>query len=261
MSGRLLQCCFLAGAVCAALGAEAKAVVPGDEAFRVDNAVYAGRDKEPAVRTTTIFLNGVVYDFMEQPQEAIVLEAELGRFTLLSMHRRIRAELSVDDVLALTRSVRQRAAMHENPFVQFLAEPEFDERFDLAAGTLTLDSPWITYRVETTNPGDAAIVQGYRKFADLYCQVNMVLSPGQSPPFARMHLNAALAASGVIPATIHLTLRPKRSFPPTRTTLRSEHELIRSVGQPDLDRVAQAREFMNIFQLVGIEEYRRDDLR
>ncbi len=253
--------CVLAGAVCAALAAESAAATPDTEGFRIDNSVYVGKEREPAVRTTTIFLNGVVYDFMEQPHEAIVLEAEQGRFTLLNMTRRVRAELPVDEVLELTRGVRQRAAMHENPFVQFLAHPEFDKRFDLATGALTLDSPWITYKAEMANPDDPSIAESYRDFADLYCQVNTMLNPAHSPPFARMQLNAALAERDAIPATIHLTIRPKRSFPPTRVTLRSEHELVRSVGQPDLDRVAQTREFMNIFKLVSFDEYRRDDSR
>lgn len=251
--------CVLVGAACTALSAEAGAVMPEIEGFRIDNFVYSGKDKQPSVRTTTIFLNGVVYDFMEQPHEAIVLEPELERFTLLSMTRRIRVELPVSEVVELSQGVRQRAAMHENPFVRFLANPEFEERFDLSTGALTLDSPWITYQVEILSPDDPAITKSYREFADLYCQVNTMLNPARALPFARMQLNAVLAEHEAIPAAIHLTLRPKRSFPPTRISLRSEHELVRSVGQPDLDRVAQTREFMSIFKLVGFEEYRREE--
>ncbi len=251
--------CVVAGVVWVAFSAEVVAVMPDIEGFRVDNVVYSGNEKQPTVRTTTIFLNGVVYDFMEQPHEAIVLEPELGRFTLLSMARRIRVELPVDEVVELSQGVRQRAATHESPFVQFLANPEFDERFDLSSGVLTLDSPWITYQVEIVSPGDPAIVESYRDFADLYCQVNTMLNPARALPFARMYLNAVLAEREAIPVAIHLTLRPRRSFPPTRVTLRSEHELVRSVGQSDLDRVAQTREFMNIFKLVSFVEYRRDE--
>jgi len=256
MASHISQC-LLAWAICAALGFEGKAAMPDEQGFRIDNSVYAGKDKEPAVRTTTIFLKGAVYDFMEQPHEAVVLESELGRFTLLDMTRRVRAELTVDEVVEVARGLGQRAAMHENPYVQFLASPKFDERFDLAGGALTLDSPWVTYRVKTQNPDDPAMVQSYREFADLYCQVNTMLNPAASPPFARMELNTVLAERGAIPATIDLTLRPKRSFPPTRISLRSEHELVPTLGQPDLDRVRQAREFMNIFKLVSFEEYRR----
>lgn len=258
MSSRLARC-ILAGAVFAGFSAESGAVMPNMDGFRVDNVVYSGKEREPTVRTTTIFLNGVVYDFMEQPHEAIVLEVELGRFTLLSMTRRIRVELAVDEVVQLSQEVRQRAATHESPFVQFLANPEFDERFDLSSGLLTLDSPWITYQVEMLSPDDPAIAVAYREFADLYCQINTMLNPARALPFARMQLNAVLADRGALPMAIQLTLRPRRSFPPTRVTLRSEHELVRTVGQLDLDRVAQTREFMNIFKLVSFEEYRREE--
>ncbi len=254
---RFLLRSLLAGMIGAALAAPAVAVLPDTDGFRIDNSVYAGNDREPSVRTTTLFLDGVVYDFMEQPQEAIVLEKEAGRFTLLNMNRRVRTELSVEEVVGLNRGMRERAATHENPFVRFLADPEFEERFDLASGALTLDSPWITYKIEMINVDDPTIAEVYRDFADMYCQVNTMLNPSASPPFARMQVNAALAERHAIPAAIHLTIRPKRSFPPTRFTLRSEHELVRSVGQPDLDRVAQTREFMSIFKLVSFEEYRR----
>ncbi len=242
-------------------GADGLAAMPETTGFRIDNAVYSGIEETPTVRTTTIFLNGVVYDFMEKPQEAIVLEPELGRFTLLNMARRIRTELPVSEVTDLIDGLRERAARHESSFVQFLAEPEFMEKFDLASSALILDSPWITYRVDLTMPDDPSIVEDYRAFADLYCQMNAMLNPSQAPPFARMQLNAALAKRGALPTTVHLTLRPKRTFPPTRITLRSEHELVRSVGQPDLDRITQTREFMRIFKQVSFEEYRRENFR
>lgn len=114
-------------------GADGLAAMPETTGFRIDNAVYSGIEETPTVRTTTIFLNGVVYDFMEKPQEAIVLEPELGRFTLLNMARRIRTELPVSEVTDLIDGLRERAARHESSFVQFLAEPEFMEKFDLAS--------------------------------------------------------------------------------------------------------------------------------
>ncbi len=256
-----LRYSILTAMALASTAAESVAVMPGNDGFRVDNAVYVGKETQPTVRTTTIFLNGDMYDFMEQPQEAIVLEPEPGRFTLLSMVRRVRAELSTAEVAELTRQVRRRAAVHERAYLQFLAQPEFDERFDPATGVLTLDSAWMTYRVETHSPSDLAMARHYREFADWYSQMNTMLNPANPAPFARMYLNAVLADCGVLPAMIHLTLRPKRSFPPTQVTLRSEHDLVGSVGQPDLDRVAQAREFMSIFQLISFDEYRRNDLR
>lgn len=260
MPSRLLSH-VLATCVLAIPVSEVSAVMPDNKGFRVDNAVFSGKDTEPTVRTTTVFLDGDVYDFMEKPQEAIVFEAELNRFTLLNMVRRIRAELSLHQVTELTQELRERAITHENPFLQFLADPKFEEQFDSESRDLTLDSPWITYRVELATPDDPTIVERYRAFADLYCQVNTILNPRQSPPFARLRLNAVIAQHDAIPAVIHLTLRPKRSFPPTRITLKSTHELVRSVGQPDLDRVAQTREFMSIFKLVSFEEYRREELR
>ena len=48
----------------------------------------------------------------------------------------------------------------------------------------------------------------------------------------------------------------KKTFPPQRVALRSQHQLVRRVVEGDLDRVAQTRQFMQIYKLVGFEHYR-----
>jgi len=225
--------------------------------FRVENQVFLGKEKEPVSRSTTIFHEGVVYDYMQEPSEAIVFDKAAGRFILLDMARRMQSELTTEQVATFAERLRRTAGAQEDPFLQFLAAPKFDEQFDKEAGSLSLTSPWMTYRLLLVDAGSPAIAQQYREFSDWYARLNSMLHPGSKPPFARLLLNEALVRYTVVPREVELTVTPKKSFPPKKTTFRSRHELARRVAQSDLDRVTQTREFMAIFQRVAFEQYRK----
>ena len=75
--------------------------------FRVENAVYAENQQQAESRTVTIFAGGLVYDFLEQPPEAIVLDQAAGHFTLLDLQRRV-TELSTEEVAAFSEKLKQR---------------------------------------------------------------------------------------------------------------------------------------------------------
>jgi len=227
--------------------------------FRVENRVYQGGQKEPQSRSTTIFHEGAVYDYLAEPEEVIVFEAQASRFVLLDTARRVRCELSTRQVETFVEQLQETAAKQDDPFVRFLAAPELTERFDASTGELSLSSPWISYRVLTVGVDDPTIVKRYREFADWYAKLNAMLIPGSRPPTARLSLNAAMARRNVVPKEVYLTMTPKRGFPPRRVELHSEHQLVASLAPGDLDRMAQTREFMQIFKLVGFYDYRRPE--
>jgi len=230
------------------------------EDFRIENKVYAraaiGTEKL-ASRSTTIFFGDMVFDYLDQPSEVIVFDRIGRRFVLLDTDRRVRAELSTDEVAAFTARLRASAEDHDSPFIRFLATPEFDEQFDAQQGELTLASQFVTYQLNLAPSGSEAVVAQYREFSDWLAQVNTLLRPGSNPPFARLMVNAALATYDSTAKEVHLTVTPKKTFPPTRVKLRSEHELSRSLAQGDLARVKQTQQFMAIFEQIGIEEYRK----
>jgi len=225
------------------------------EQFRIENKIFAGDEKKPRIQSTTIFYAGVVYDYLENPAEVTVFDKAHGRFVLLDLTRRIKTELTTQSVAALTERLRERARTQPDPFLQFLADPEFDEQFDETAGELTFASPWVTYRLTTVDADSEAISQQCRAFSDWYCQLNTMINPGTRPPFARMIVNAALADRRQLPREVHLTLRPKARLIPKRITVRSQHQLIRRLVQSDRGRVAQTDQFMAIFKPVSFEEY------
>jgi hypothetical protein len=246
--------CLIGGV---SLGLPVSAAEPGRD-FRVENRVYREAKKQPLSRSTTIFHQGAVYDFLAEPAEVIVFEPEASRFVLLDTARRVRCELTTRQVETFIARLQETAAEQDDPFWRFLAAPELTERFDAATGELSLSSPWISYRVLTAELEGSSVANRYREFADWYAKLNTMLHPGSNPPSARLTLNVALARRNLVPKEVHLTMTPKRSLPPRRLRLRSEHQIVVSLSVGDLDRVAQASEFMQIYRQVGFQDYRRN---
>ncbi|NQU25937.1 MAG: hypothetical protein HQ567_32000 [Candidatus Nealsonbacteria bacterium] len=251
-----LSCCTLALGIVLADATGAAGEEPRED-FRVENQVFLGDSKTPYCRTTTIFHQGMVYDFLDDPAEIIVLDKQAGRFVLLDTVHKLTTELTIDDVIQFTKRLQQSAENHSDPFVNFLAAPTFYERFDKEADELSLSSSWMTYRLQLLKPKSPAIVAQYREFADCYARLNPMLHPGARPPFARLLVNEAMQRYAAIAQRVHLSLSPKKTFPPTRTIIRSEHELTRQMAKADLDRVTQTRQFMDIFKPVSLEQYRK----
>ena len=245
-------CCFaLLAGVC---GMAASARVAAED-FRIDNRVYATGQSRPDSQSSTIFYSGAVYDFLEDPSEVIVLDKSGGRFVLLELGRRVQTELTKDLVATLTAKIKEKAAGSPIPLVQFRGDPKFEEKFDESAFKLTLASDWMTYQVQVQSPG-AAIAQQVREFSDWNARLNAMLNPG-SWPFARLLLNEALARHQATAREVRLTVTSKKTSPARQTTVRSQHDLVLKLTPADVNRVAQAREFMRTFPAIDFGKYRQ----
>ncbi|MCE5268783.1 MAG: hypothetical protein LLG00_12950 [Planctomycetaceae bacterium] len=229
--------------------------------FRIDNAVYAADASEPPCESTTIFHRGLVYDCMKTPAETIVFGAAAGRFILLNASRKIRAELTTEEVGQFTDRLRQDARKSSDPLVKFLAKPNFQVRFDQLGNELTLTSPLLSYRLTAVTQDNQAAVDEYREFSDWYARLNTLLSPSSRPPFGRMAVNAELAQRKAIASLVELTVSSSASDGNQQNTIRSEHKLVRPLQPADLHRVATAEQQMATFERVSFDQYRKADLR
>lgn len=250
----------------AAIGALPNADARPDDAkpetvadFRIDNAVYLGKGKEPLCRSTTIFHEGMVFDCMKSPAETIVFDRSAGRFTLLNLKNRTRAELTTGEVASFADRLQEVAAKSPDPLIKFLAAPKFREHFDQTKGTLTLDSPLVVYRLTLLSEQDPRVVAQYHEFSDWYSRLNALLSPGSRPPFGRLVVNAALAQRNATASKVVLRLSSDGASGRGTTTIRSEHRLIRTLSKVDLERVNQARKQMVGFKSVGFAQYRKTE--
>ena len=202
----------------------------------------------------TIFHEGLVYDFLNEPAEVIVFDQAHRRFILLDLSRHVRSEISTDDVQAFVNRAKQRLAGHLNPNIKWLADPSFEESFDHVSSELTLKSASITYRVrvQAAVPGVAA---QYHEFADWYAKFNHTLNPKSWPPFARMMLNEAIERRQGVATEVHLTaiLNPKDA--PIK--IASRHQLVAELDSADIRRVAEVRQHLQDFPSVSLGEYRQ----
>ena len=254
-----IRACFAVSVVALnLLLAAAGAAEPGKaepEEFRIENKVFMDNAKEPHAESATIFYRGIVYDYLKKPAEITVFDKARGRFVLLDTTRRVQTEIGADKVTGFIEGLKRWAVTQSDPFLQFLADPKFEEEFDETAGQLTCTSPWMTYRLTTIEAGNAALARQYREFSDWHCQLNALLTPGARPPFARMSVNAALEKRRRFPNETQLTVRTRKGIPPKKVVIRSEHQLVRRLVESDRDRVAQTDQFMAIFKPVTFEEY------
>ena len=232
--------------------------VAGDD-FRLDNKIFTADARQPDSQGSTIFHDGVVYDFLDHPAEAIIFDRPGGRFFLLDMNRRLVAELNTKEVADFCERLQHYAAAEPNPAISAFANPQFKERVDFAktGSKLTLSSPWITYQVRLATPKSPIMVAQYREFSDWYARLNTVLNPGSRPPLARLMLNEAIARQRALPCEVELTLATVQNGVTTHSTNRSRHELVLQLTKADLERVAAAQHGLKTFKPVRFEEYRQ----
>ena len=235
-------------------------IAPGPLAaqdFRVDNRVFLAGEKTPSSQSTTIFSQGDIFDFMEDPPETLIFLQGRQDFVLLSVPRRVCTEIPGARVIEITDAMRQKAEKQDRQFLQFMANPLLEQQVDGGTGLLTFRSPWITYRVTPAEIADPAVVRRYREFSDWYARMGPILDPEALLPFARMEVNQQLERRGVVPREVSLTVTPARGQPERETQARSQHRFVERLAAGDVARVTQARQMMAIFKRVDLKEYRQ----
>jgi hypothetical protein len=222
------------------------------DGFRIETKIYAG-DEQPVSETTTLFLDGVVYDFIANPAQTAVFRkpggGKDGLFILLDPQQRIQTKLSTQKLAGAMDKLRTWAARQADPFLQFAANPRFNESFEPESGQLVLAHHLENYRVSTAPAEHPQSLTEYREFLDWYTRLNTLLSAGQFPPEPRLRLNEALARRQVIPQTVELT-KAGESEP-----LRAEHEFIWRLSHEDLDRIDVVRASLASYREVENAEF------
>lgn len=223
--------------------------------FRVDNQVFLGDERQPAVRSTTIFLDDVVYDYLLEPAEITVFNPSAGRFTLLNLDRQVRTELPLQTIRAALETLKRRAVAPEGPPAAVLWNPTFQQQVDPSSGAVVFKSEWMTYRVLGALPDDPEAARQYRVFSDAYARLNTFLRPQSRPPTARLIVNEAIQKRGEMPIEVEMTVALGKGSPGRCMTVRSRHQLVARLDESDRRRVAEANEHMKQFKSVGFAAY------
>ena len=236
-------------AVCLSRGAR----LAQAEGFRIETKIFAGEEKEAASKTTTLFQDGVVYDFLEKPQQTAVFRKAAGqrpaRFILLNNGQQVQTEISTDKVAAAMKDLREWATQKNDPFLKFCADPRFDETFDRESGKLVLANPLQTYTVETAPTQHQELLGEYREYLDWYAQLNTLLVT-KIPPDPRLKLNASLARHSVVPTKVEL----KRGG---EDPVRAEHDFTWRLSKKDMERIEEVHNALTSYETVENAEFLR----
>jgi hypothetical protein len=225
------------------------------EGFRIETKVFVGEAKEPISETTTLFMDGVVYDFLKKPEQTAVFRkpsgGNPGQFILLNEQRSILTKFSTDQVDGTVTKMKAWASRQKDPFLQFAANPEIDESFDDNTGKLTLASHLENYNVDTMPAEHPDAMFEDREFLDSYTRLNTLLSGGVLQPAPRLRLNAVLARRKVVPIKVELAR-------PGEEPLRAEHAFTWRLSQDDQKRIDEVRENLAKYQEVSNEQFNHD---
>jgi hypothetical protein len=104
-------------------------------------------------------------------------------------------------------------------------------------------------------------VEQYHEFSDGYALLNALLNPGSRPPFGRLVVNASLAKHQSMASQVVLTFTQGKASNRKQITIHSTHDVILPLTPADLELVAKTREYLNSFQLVSFDQYRKFEER
>jgi hypothetical protein len=225
--------------------------------FRVENAVYLDTENRPYSQSTTIFVDGKVYDYLHQPEEVVIFDPAERRFVFLSPELRIRTELRLEQVAAFISSLRSWALKQNDEFLRFSALPELQVRQGVTGTDLIFEADFLSYRVEVDRPPRPEIARLYAQFSDWYSQLNTMLTPGSRLPFARMYVNKILMEKGFVPLWVELRLTPPPTSGSKPALIRSHHKFFYRLDQAEIARATQADQFAAIFPNMSFLDYQQ----
>jgi len=231
------------------------------DGFRIETKLYKGEGKEAKVavsETTTLFLNGVVYDFLKFPKEpeqtAVYRKpsgGNPGQFILMNEQLSILTKFSTDQVDGTVTKLKAWASREKDPYLQFAANPKFEETFDDDTGKLVLASHIENYTVETMPAEHPDAMVEYREFLDAYTRLNALLSAGSLQPGPRLRLNEVLARHKVVPIKVELARTGEDPY-------RAEHAFTWRLSQDDQRRIDDVRVNLTKYREVSNEKFVHD---
>ena len=221
--------------------------------FRIQNRVYVGKASAPSAVTVTLFARGLVYDVLSGPDEIVVFHPTGGRFVLLKPARKIRTEISTDQVNRMVETLQAELKNRGSGLSEFLAAPKF-EIDDSDSSDAKFTGDFAEYRVKTTRAASLIAARQYAEFADWYTRLNTMNNPAL---LARVPVNAWLTKREQVPTEIEATFYNKTfGFARKQQSLRSEHVITWFLSQDDRKQIEQIDGWLVTFEKVEFEQYR-----
>ena len=240
-----------------------QAAEPGLGNFRVENELAVQQTGEK-VKTTTLFVDGLVYDQIGEQGETTIFDKTADTFTLLEPVLRIQTQMSASELKEAVLQRRNRMRQETPPsFFEFALFPKFEEIYEAESGFARFQSPWIVYKVDTIPLHDDALLERYYDFCDWYCFLNLRVNPDSMTLFARMEVNRFLRERKRFPQKIQVDIHKKGNFGIAGIVENPDvyigtHKLGARLIPGDQQRLQRIDAQRETFRTVSFEEYRRE---
>lgn len=246
-------CVFACLSVVLCAGRETRAQASTDsQGYAVDTAVFTSGDKDPIMRTTTVFLGDRAYDVVHgSPAKWACFDFENERIHLVSPALNKQSVVSFAQVLEFQSQLRA-LAIKRGGLAGFLAEPTFIHEFDANRSTIKLSSPWLVYEA-SVEVAAFDQVERFVKFADWSARAAGMLHPSAPPASARVAFNKALKKQNWLPTRITRSAGPRaRTF----GVMRSEQAYRHDLSKDDRVLISDIEKKLEEFVTVSFSEFR-----
>jgi hypothetical protein len=268
---RLICCCaafltVLSGSLCSAQGLRISTQV-----FDAANADGEGRGQLIS-SSLTLCHNGRVYDYVSSADELVIYDPVQRQFVVVNRTRGLATAVTFEEIphhmetrtqkteeyIAELAERGEPGGQSEAESIRFRMKPQFKETWDAMRGTLTLASPYFTYRVQTRKWEDQDQVERYLVWRDWTARLNSVLHPESMFAEQRLAVHEAIRRQpGRMPITVELDRRPQSA-----QRLRAEHQLTVGLTADDQDRIARWDKLVKSDELqnVPLRRYQQESL-
>ena len=226
--------------------------------FRIVTKVYNGERGEPDSENTTLFRGGVVYDFLSEPKKVTIFDPNRGRFVMLDSARQVQTEVTLAEVQKFNKELAQWASEKKDELLNSLAKPQFQQKQDPDTGATLFTSATLAYAVKTAPAASRQMFEQYDEFANLFVQLNNMLSLPVRPPYglARLAVNQELRKKGEIPSEVKLTVfGSKIPLLGKNLVLRSQHQVTPMVSDSDAKEIIKVQQQLTGYKKVALEEF------
>ena len=231
---------------------------PAANCFRINNRIVTDDDR--VTNSTTIFFDGLVYDFVDPNGQATVYDKANALLTVLDPSSRLQMRISVSDLEKDVEKKKEACRKSDNYFLNYLARPHFEEQsYDPLSGILIFRSDWVEYRFETVPLSDPVVAGLYYD----YCQKSTLLNirhSGASSPLIRAVINPVLEQYRRFPTKVALTLYPKGKILIATHSVMAEstHTFVRRLQYGDEQKIEQIKQYKKLFRMVSADDYYRE---
>lgn len=227
--------------------------------FRVDSSVkMTENDIVTEIKTSTVFGEDAVFDFIGDNGEIIVYQWKDRKFTLIDPIHRVQTDLSLDDVDTFLERIRSMLLEKKDKFTHFMLDPQFEITVNEQRSSLIFQSKYIDYIIRTRPFDDPALLDDYYHFSQAYSKLNIYLNPGTTTPFARIVINEDLFKRGFFPERFDISVYPKGKWLFGKVVkIESEHKMVRRLSEKDKGRIVRTIHFTEQFPKIPFGKYQK----